>query len=371
MAAKIDKFKFIKLDQLKLDPNNPRLPKSFRKQNPTENQLIEHMLEDESIIELMLSIGQNGFFEGEQLLVVKNEDDTYKVIEGNRRLTALKLLQRPDLSSIYKSKITKVIEETTERPTDIPCLEFDNEDEIHKRIGFRHITGIKEWRLLERARYLNSVWKNNYPDLLINDVSRVLAKNVGSKADYIKRVLLAYELYMVLEDSNFYKIKDLDDDASFYLNYYVDSLQSSRSNIQEWLNIDKDAVQPLNELNEEHFKLLNQAWFAKNDQNKTRLLGNSHDLNALTKILGNSEATKAFFEDRVPLVRALELTGEKDERFQEAINNALRTLEDANGLVHKVRSFYPTWQDDINSIQLLVKTIKITAEEKIENEQAN
>lgn len=370
MSEGIEKFKYLTLDDLKLDPQNPRLPKSFRSQNPNEKRLIEHMLEDESIIELMLSIGQNGFFEGEQLLVIENTDNTYRVIEGNRRLTALKLLQNPDLSSIYKSKIRKVIEETNERPTEIPCLNFENEDEIHKRIGFRHITGIKEWRLLERARYLNVLWQNNYRNLSVNEVARTLAKNVGSKKDYIKRVLLAYELYKVLEDANFYKIKDLDDDSSFYLNYYVDCLQSSRVRIQEWLEINKSSDQPLEGLNEENFKLLNQAWFEKNDQNKSRLLGNSHDLNALNKVLQNKEATKAFFHDRVSLERALELAGEKDERFEESINTVLRALEDANSLAYKVINFYPTWQDDLNSIQRLVKTIKITAED-IENEQNN
>ena len=56
MSETVEKFQYIHVDQLKLDPNNPRLPKSFRKQAPNEKQLIEHMLEDESIIELMLSI---------------------------------------------------------------------------------------------------------------------------------------------------------------------------------------------------------------------------------------------------------------------------------------------------------------------------
>ena len=326
------RYKFLDIHRLKMNSSDDRFPKSFRRQNPNEKQLIEYMLQDESIIELMLSIGQNGFFEGEQLLVVESTDNTYRVIEGNRRLTALKLLQNPDLSSVFKSKIRKVIEETNECPTEIPCLSFENEDEIHKRIGFRHITGIKEWRLLERARYLNNIWENNYKDLSVNEAARTLAKNVGSTKDYIKRVLLAYELYKVLEDANFYNIRGLDDDSSFYLNYYVDCFQNSRGKIQEWLKIDKNSDKPLEGLDE--------------------------------------EATTAFFSNRVSLARALELAGEKDERFEESINKALRALEDANSLVHKVRNFYTTWQDDLSNIQTLVKTIKITAED-IENGQNN
>ena len=359
-------FKYIPIDQLKLDPQNPRLPKSFRNQSPSEKQLIEYMLEDESIIELMLSIGQNGFFEGEQLLVVPEDDGTYRVIEGNRRLTATKLLRQPELSSVFKNRIAKAIEEITHKPKQIPCLEFEHEDDIHERVGFRHITGIKEWRLLERARYLHALWKTKYSDLSPSVAARELAKSVGSNADRNKRILVAFEMYSVLEDHNFYKIRGLDDDSRFHLNYYVDALQNSRPHISSWLQIDKNGENPLEKLDEEKFEKLNRVWFEEN-----RALGDSHDLNALDKILNpdNAPAQVAFFEERVSLIRALELTGEKDERFEKSINQALEALEDANQLSHKVKIFYPAWSDDIKTIEGLVRSIKFTVEGKIENEK--
>ena len=82
----------IPLDKLKLDPNNPRLPKSLRVKGASEEEIIEYMLLDASLIELMMAIGENNFFPGEQLLVVKDMGDSYKVVEGNRRLSAVKLL---------------------------------------------------------------------------------------------------------------------------------------------------------------------------------------------------------------------------------------------------------------------------------------
>jgi hypothetical protein len=46
------------------------------------------MLLDASLIELMLAIGENGYFPGEQLLVVFDPSDSkYRVVEGNRRLS--------------------------------------------------------------------------------------------------------------------------------------------------------------------------------------------------------------------------------------------------------------------------------------------
>jgi ParB-like chromosome segregation protein Spo0J len=106
----MQQIEFIPLEKLKLDNKNPRLPSNFN--NKSENDIIEWMLEDESIIELMLAIGQHDFFVGEALLVVKNGDG-FTVVEGNRRLTSLKLLSNPSLATIRVNKVKQVLEETT------------------------------------------------------------------------------------------------------------------------------------------------------------------------------------------------------------------------------------------------------------------
>lgn len=56
------RIEFIALEKLQLDNNNPRLPSLY--QDATEDKIIQWMLSDASIIELMLAIGQNGFFIG-------------------------------------------------------------------------------------------------------------------------------------------------------------------------------------------------------------------------------------------------------------------------------------------------------------------
>jgi hypothetical protein len=55
----------------------------------------------------MLAIGQHDFFIGEALLVVKNGDN-FTVVEGNRRLTSLKLLSNPSLM-VYPYKLFAII----------------------------------------------------------------------------------------------------------------------------------------------------------------------------------------------------------------------------------------------------------------------
>ena len=86
-------MQFILLDNLSLDLENPRLPMSFRKEVRSKESIINWLLEDASIIELMLAIGENDFFIGEALLAIESgEEGKYIIVEGNRRLASLFLL---------------------------------------------------------------------------------------------------------------------------------------------------------------------------------------------------------------------------------------------------------------------------------------
>lgn len=355
----MNSFREISLNKLKLDQQNPRIPKSLRDSNPSEVDLINYMLLDASLVELMLAIGQNGYFPGEQLLVVlDNEDGKYKVVEGNRRLSAVKLLSNPELAEVQKARIQKVLDETTERPTLIPCLIFDDEKEIHKYLGFKHITGIKEWRLLEKSRYLYGIRESLFSEMNLIRASREIAKMIGSRTDYVRRVLVGYEVYKQIEDAGFYKIRDLND-TTFYFNYIVDSL--NKGNIRSFIGVDFELDNPIENLSHTNLSKWTHWLFEKNDQNKTRLIGNSSDLSDLNAILGNEHALKAFDEKGYSLERAKELTGELDEVFRNHVISSLQSLEKADSLVVKVREYYLELEEDLRQIKLISDKIKAIA----------
>lgn len=129
-------IKHIPLNNLKLDLENPRLPISFRKFQRIQPSIINWLLEDTSIIKLMLAIGQNDFFIGEALLVIKSDKpETYIVVEGNRRLASLFLLSDSSLADIHTRKIEKVLQETKFRQTHIPCIIFSKEMKFYSIWG--------------------------------------------------------------------------------------------------------------------------------------------------------------------------------------------------------------------------------------------
>ncbi|MDR1980688.1 MAG: hypothetical protein LBQ39_03575, partial [Tannerellaceae bacterium] len=195
--------------------------------------------------------------------------------------------------------------------------------------------------------------------------SREIAKMIGSRADYVKRVLVGYEVYKIIEDENFYKIRDLND-TTFYFNYIVDSL--NKTNIRTFIGVDFDAEHPLENLSQENLKKWTHWLFEKNDQNRTRLIGNSSDLNDLNAILGNSVSLMAFDVKGYSLERAKELTGELDNVFMNCVINALINLEKADSMVIKVKKFYIDLDDDLRKIKLLTDKIRSTVKATKENE---
>src|ERR1051326_7796936 len=78
---------------LLLDPNNPRIPDSGKELS--QRDLIADLLENDKVYELARSIVTNGYYPVESLIVVIEKGKKY-VVEGNRRLAALKLLLSPE-----------------------------------------------------------------------------------------------------------------------------------------------------------------------------------------------------------------------------------------------------------------------------------
>lgn len=93
----------VKLDDLYLNPNNPRIIGKRRRQLVTDDRIIESKVQ-ESILEEMKHEGLNdiiekvkkmGFLPIDRIVVrkIKNYPDKYLVLEGNRRTSSLKILK--------------------------------------------------------------------------------------------------------------------------------------------------------------------------------------------------------------------------------------------------------------------------------------
>jgi hypothetical protein len=81
-----------KVSSLRLDVNNPRIRHIGKILN--QNQILKLLLDKEKVYELAKKISEEGYFVGEEPIICI-ENDKKVVLEGNRRIAALKLLQDP------------------------------------------------------------------------------------------------------------------------------------------------------------------------------------------------------------------------------------------------------------------------------------
>lgn len=361
----------IPVQDLILDVKNPRLPDYL--QGAGEDKIIEHMLIEESTLELMQAIGENGFFKGEQLLVVEQEDGKFKVVEGNRRLTSVKLLNNPSLATAQQGLVKRIFEEANQEILPInglPCMVFEKDSDIHDYLGYRHVTGVQPWNLRQKAKYLSYLRKEKLSHLSLDDASNELRKIIGSKKPVVKRYLVGYEIYSVIRDNAFFKIKDLNEEG-FYFSYIADSL--SRSHIAEYLGVDLDADNPVQKLNIDHLKNWTEWLFKPIESTskkikKTRLKGKSGDLNQLNSILGNNVARDYFIIKSATLEEAHSYTDDFDIVFKDSIAESLGYIEKANSILGKVNSYYPSLDDDLRELIRLARSIKSNKDRLTSNE---
>lgn len=346
-------FKYLDVNCLQLDLFNPRLPKS--KQGKGENTVIEFMLLETATLELMESIGENDFFAGEMLLVIPSIDREgyYTVIEGNRRLTAVMLLNNPSLAKVKRVATKEIYDSAKFKPTSLPCLVFNHREDILRYVGFVHITGKKSWRMLEKGRYLSEMRKSkDFADLSLFEVSKEIAKITGSRSPYVRKMLTSYQLYEIVEDEKFYQIDGLSD-STFFLNYFSDGLQ--KDNIRKYMGVDMDSEEPLKDLNKDNLKELVTWWFKKNE-GVSRVIGDSDGMKKLNEVLGN-ELALAAFKKGANIDVAYELTNDIDLQFERKVKESLQAMEQADGLSNKVKSFYFDLYDDLKSIRQIAAKI--------------
>jgi ParB-like chromosome segregation protein Spo0J len=229
-----NKIDYAKLKDLWLDPTNPRLGRHNTSRHMTQDAVLE-IMNDWSLEELASSFLESGFWPQEALLVVEEllGGQTRKVVvEGNRRLAALKMLKlafdgHPD-SKLWRELVARR-KEPEKLFLEIPYILINSRKDVVAFLGFRHVTGIKEWNPAEKAEYIADLieeHKMSYDEV---------RKKIGSKTDTVRRNYISYRLLLQMEGEDDIDLERVEDKFSvLYL-----SLRSL--GVQRYLQIDIQA----------------------------------------------------------------------------------------------------------------------------------
>ena len=133
----------LSIDDLLLDQENPRLGSASSQSDALAGIV---MLSVRHFRTMMASIRVVGLDPGDSLYVIRSDNaEDYTVLEGNRRLSALKVLNNPDLlvgtnlpESVRRSLLGEVEGFDHSAVEPIRCVLFDNRDEANDWIRRRH-----------------------------------------------------------------------------------------------------------------------------------------------------------------------------------------------------------------------------------------
>lgn len=310
--------------ELSFDYKNPRIAEFGLTNETSEQEIIKVLWNVMGVEEIVLSIRASGFFEHEPLIAVK-ENDKKVVIEGNRRLAAVKCILDPEIADyIGINKNTLLIpDDYKETLKALPVIFVDERQAAWKFIGFKHINGPAKWGSYAKAQYISQI-KNEY-NIPLADI----ASQIG---DTHKTVQKLYQGLQVIEQAEALKVFDRSDITAnrLYFSHLYTGL--TYEGFKEYIGITdvseemKNPVPP--EKKEQLGELLTWIYGSKKNNIASSIQSQNPDIRRLDAVLKNREATLAL-RGGVPLYQAYEISQPKDETFEQSLLEAKRALQKA------------------------------------------
>lgn len=176
----------VKLKELSFDPQNPRLIGDFA---GDQNKMFRYLITEIGVEDLLQSLAASGLFNADPIIVKDNPDGGYYVIEGNRRLAAIRLLlgERPEGGQPIPT-IPTITPEVAETFKEIKVQSGWPDNLLQAYLGYKHVTASREWSPDAKAKFVFEHAAGDFsPDNL-----RKFAKSLGTKYPTLKRWLVAY-----------------------------------------------------------------------------------------------------------------------------------------------------------------------------------
>jgi hypothetical protein len=311
---------FIAPEDLKFDRENPR----FIDLGLMEEEEIVHELYDHADVdELIQSILSAGYIDFEPLIVLRSSNT---VLEGNRRLAALRLISDEGLRK--KLKITlPPIDEPRSLPAKVRVLIVNNRDDARSFIGFKHINGPFKWDALAKAKYA-AKWYESGGNLT------TISRTLGDNHNTVRRLVNGWlTLQQALKDG--FDLSQITKKHFAFSHLYT---ALTRASVRDFLDLStedlsaspqKDPISP--EKKHELQQLMSWLYGQEHKGESTIIQSQNPNLNELSRVLAHPEA-KAMLMARRDLSVAYERVEPASARFGESLMKTSKQCEDVLGL---------------------------------------
>ncbi len=285
----------VELDQLRLDPTNPRLAFKIHAKDlktPSQKQLEELLWEDPNVTALKRSISSTG---GLIEAIIVQDDGT--VLEGNCRLTCVRRLNEdakgkdPRWTSIR----ARILPPGVDRRV------------IDVLLGELHIAGKNEWTPFEQAAHLYGMTEKGYKEVDLAGMYRQSKSYINAK---IRAYRLMKEMFVPLAQDGDHDIKNPDRYWSWFEEFYKVCKPSAPGKPEN-----PARMYDGRELEEKFCE-----WVAD------RKVPRAEQTRSLARILDNKDAMKIF--EKTGIDKAFEFVAEKDPTVASKLWKQLQTTTD-------------------------------------------
>ncbi len=312
---------------LRLDKENPRL--AAGPGGNTQDALIGILWSEMDAEEIALSILANGFLPEEPLLVYKEKGrEEYVVVEGNRRLAAVRVLREDSLRrKVGATQLPRLTNKQFHDLDALPVSIYPDRKSLWKYTGFRHINGPKQWDSFSKGMYVAHVHESY--GVKLDDIART----IGDRYNFVRRI---YRGYMVLQQAQARCNFDIEDRvrSKFAFSHLYTALSDTK--FQRFLGLkDDDSIKskPVPRSKMSNLCELMVWLYGRKSQNIEPVVRTqAKDLWRLQAVISDSRSLAALRAGK-PFEYAFQISGGEAERFRESLTVAREELLRARGTV--------------------------------------
>ena len=309
--------KDVHLAELHFDPENPRLPPGV---GADQKKIFRYLVDSIGVEDLLRAISSSGMIPSDPIIVRPRQKPLagYYVIEGNRRLAALKLLSGEQIGDdLQAPKVPEVTPQIRSTFDPITVEQGWETEALASYLGYKHVTSAKEWSPEAKARFVKHHAAGDFSEKSL----RKFAKQLGTTYPTLKRWLIA-DLTLDQAESNGIFDPQHATTKRYFGRFYT---LLGGSEVQKFLGLAGDIS--VNPVPSEKLKNLEDfvAWSVGTKSRKAFL--SSRHQNKLEAVLSSPRALKYFRTSR-DLTSALFYTEYNTAEIATQLREASYTIEE-------------------------------------------
>lgn len=316
-------------NQLSFDLKNPRIAEFNLNEKTSEEEIIDILWNVMGVEEIVLSIKASGFFTHEPLIAIKAGNRNI-VIEGNRRLAAVKCILNPQLADRIQgiNKNTLLVPRNTkDQLQSLPVIFVNSRQDAWKFIGFKHINGPAKWGSYAKAQYISEI-RNEFGISLPE-----IASQIGDTNKIVSKLYQGLQVIEQAEKLNLFKRDDIQASRLYFSHLYTALGYDGYRDFLGIKNVPEDTQNPVPETNYPQLEeLLIWLYGSKKREIQPKINTQNPDLRYLEAVIKSKEAVYALRDGR-SLIEAYEISQPKNQTFEQNLLEAKRALQKAQSFM--------------------------------------